>query len=127
MLEVPEAILGNPGKLSAEEYKTLKAHTSAGTRILQSIDGTTSLSTGARWHHERYDGSGYPDGLTGKDIPEEARIIAVADAYDAMRSARPYRAMLTREEIRAELERGRGVQFDPGFAGIVIGMLDEKP
>ena len=127
MLEVPEAILGNPGKLSAEEYKTLKAHTSAGTRILQSIDGTTSLSTGARWHHERYDGNGYPDGLTGKDIPEEARIIAVADAYDAMRSARPYRPMLSREEIRAELERGRGVQFDPGFAGIVIGMLDETP
>ncbi|MBR5115900.1 MAG: hypothetical protein IK096_02430, partial [Lachnospiraceae bacterium] len=76
------------------------------------------------WHHERYDGSGYPDGLRGKDIPEEARIIAVADAYDAMTSNRSYRHAIPQHIVREELVKGIGTQFDPEFAGIMIHMVD---
>ncbi|MBO6215359.1 MAG: HD-GYP domain protein, partial [Lachnospiraceae bacterium] len=78
-----------------------------------------------RWHHERFDGGGYPDGLVGEDIPEPARIIAVADAYDAMTSRRSYRAPMTQERVRAEIEKGMGTQFDPRFADIMLKMIDE--
>ena len=83
------------------------------------------LVEGARWHHERYDGKGYPDGLVGESIPEEARIIAVADAYDAMTSRRSYRDILSQEKVRSEIENGKGSQFDPAFADIVLAMIDE--
>ena len=83
------------------------------------------MAIGAHWHHERYDGKGYPDGLAGKDIPEEARIIAVADAYDAMTSRRSYRDVLAREYVRGEIEKGKGTQFDPAFADILLQMIDE--
>ncbi len=83
------------------------------------------LSQGARWHHERYDGRGYPDGLKGAEIPEEARIIAVADAYDAMTSKRAYSDIRPQKEVRAEIVRCRGSQFDPEIADIFIGMIDD--
>lgn len=83
------------------------------------------LMTGARWHHERYDGTGYPDGLQGEEIPMEARMIAVADAYDAMTSKRSYRDALPQECVRRELENGRGTQFDPVFADIMLAMIEE--
>jgi putative two-component system response regulator len=83
------------------------------------------LSYGAHWHHERYGGGGYPDGLKGLEIPEEARIIAVADAYDAMTSYRSYRPAMTQEHVRDELQKGKGEQFDPRFAEIMIKMMDE--
>ena len=83
------------------------------------------LSIGARWHHERFDGKGYPDGLSGKEILEEARIIAVADAYDAMTSHRSYRDILPQEVVRGEIEKGKGSQFDPVFADIMLQMIDE--
>ena len=83
------------------------------------------LATGARWHHERFSGDGYPDGLVGTDIPEEARIIAVADAYDAMTSRRSYRNILPQGIVREEIENGRGTQFDPEFADIMLQMIDE--
>ena len=83
------------------------------------------LVTGARWHHERYDGRGYPDGLTETDIPEEARIIAVADAYDAMTSNRSYQRGMDRSKVREQIEKGKGTQFDPKFADIMIQMIDE--
>ena len=86
-----------------------------------------SLVTGARWHHERYDGKGYPDGNSGENIPEEARIIAVADAYDAMSSRRSYRGILSQETVRREIEKGKGTQFDPTFADIMLTMIDEDP
>ena len=85
------------------------------------------LVTGARWHHERYDGNGYPDGLAGQDIPEEARIIAVADAYDAMSSYRSYRGVLSQEVIRGEISKGRSKQFDPVFADLMLKIMDEDP
>ena len=86
----------------------------------------SKLVEGARWHHERYDGTGYPDRLSGKSIPEEARIIAVADAYDAMSSKRSYRDVLPDEIIRQELIRGKGTQFDPVFADIMLEIMNEE-
>ena len=83
------------------------------------------LVTGDRSHHERFDGRGYPDGLKGLDIPEEARIIAVADAYDAMTSNRSYRRGMEQSKDREQIEKGKGTQFDPRFADIMITMIDE--
>ena len=96
-----------------------------GAEILEKITDLPELKTGARWHHERYDGRGYPDGLAGEAIPEVARIIAVADTYDAMTSNRSYRNLLPQEQVRAELLRCRGSQLDPRFADIMIVMIDE--
>ena len=83
------------------------------------------LAVGARWHHERYDGRGYPDGLHDERIPEEARIIAVADSYDAMTSNRSYRGIMSQERVREELEKGKGTQFDPRFVEIMLSMMAE--
>ena len=96
-----------------------------GARILKNIKEMPKLATGARWHHERYGGGGYPDGLKGEEIPEEARIIAVADAYDAMTSRRSYREILSQEYVRNEIEKGKGTQFDPKFAEVMLAMIDE--
>ena len=122
---VPDAFINKPSRLSEEEYDVVKNHPVMGARILKNITSLPKLVTGARWHHEHYDGSGYPDGLSGTDIPEEARIIAVADAYDAMTSRRSYRSILPQHLVRQELIDGRGTQFDPAFADIMISMIDE--
>ncbi|MBO4216519.1 MAG: response regulator [Clostridia bacterium] len=124
---VPDAIINKPARLTDDEYDIIKTHTVLGAKILNNIMEMPELVTGARWHHERYDGTGYPDGLSGVHIPEEARIIAVADAYDAMSSRRSYRGILPRETVRGEIEKGRGTQFDPDLAGIMIAMIDEDP
>ena len=92
---------------------------------MKNINEMPKLSIGARWHHERYDGTGYPDGLAGEEIPEEARIIAVADSYDAMSSNRSYRNIISQEKIREEIINGSGTQFDPRFAEIMLKMIDE--
>lgn len=122
---VPDAVINKPGRLTDEEFGLIKKHPVIGGRILGNIQEMPTLSAGARWHHERYDGRGYPDGLSGQDIPEESRIIAVADAYDAMSSNRSYRSTLPQETIRAEIEKGKGTQFDPKFADIMLKMIDE--
>lgn len=122
---VPDEVINKTGKLNDEEYEMIKKHPAMGARILEKIKEMPALATGARWHHERYGGGGYPDGLTGADIPEEARIIAVADAYDAMSSRRSYRDILPQETVRAEIEKGKGTQFDPQFADIMLTMIDE--
>ena len=122
---VPDAVINKPAKLTDDEFDIIKNHPVLGARILKEIKELPELVTGARWHHERYDGKGYPDGLAGEDIPEEARIIAVADAYDAMTSNRSYRRSLPQEVVRKEIEGGRGTQFDPVFADIMLGMIDE--
>ena len=122
---IPDAIINKNGKLTDEEYAIIKTHPEKGAAILQNIEKIPELSIGARWHHERFDGHGYPEGLSGENIPEQARIIAVADAYDAMSSNRSYRRKLTQEYIRAEMEKGKGTQFDPHFADIMIQMIDE--
>ena len=122
---IPDEIINKPSRLTDAEYAIIKQHPLVGARILKDIKEMPKLATGARWHHERYDGKGYPDGLKGKDIPEEARIIAVADAYDAMTSNRSYRRELPQAVVRGEVEKGRGSQFDPYFADIMLAMIDE--
>lgn len=122
---VPDAIINKPAKLTREEYAVIKQHPVMGADILKNITEFPKLATGARWHHERYDGGGYPDGISGETIPVEARIIAVADAYDAMSSRRSYRDVLPQEKIREEMLRGKGSQFDPRFAEIMLSMMDE--
>lgn len=122
---VSDRIINKPARLTDEEFAEMKTHPDTGSRILQKIKEMPRLSYGARWHHERIDGRGYPDGLKGEEIPEEARIIAVADAYDAMTSNRSYRDLMPQSSVRAEIERGKGTQFDPRIADLMLAMIDE--
>lgn len=122
---VPDQIINKPGKLTPEEYEEMKKHPTIGAGILEKIEDMPELSKGARYHHERYDGHGYPDGLSSNEIPEVARIIAVADAYDAMTSNRRYRDKMSQEKVLEEIEKGKGTQFDSRFADIMIQMINE--
>ena len=121
---VDESIINKGGKLTDEEFAQIKMHPIYGSQILSQIQQSPYLSIGARHHHERYDGKGYPDGLSGEAIPEIARIIGVADSYDAMSSKRSYRDPMPQEKVRAELVKGTGTQFDPQFAEIMIRQID---
>lgn len=122
---VPDAVLNKPGKLSEAEFETIKSHTTIGRNILEGLEGMHSAAEAAAFHHERYDGKGYPEGLKGTSIPVHARIITIADAFDAMRSDRVYRKGLPSDVIRAELVKGCGVQFDPVFLPVFVELLDE--
>ncbi len=122
---IPDSVINKPGRLTDEEFEIIKQHPDTGVRILVKTEEMPRITIGAHWHHERYDGSGYPDGLSGEEIPEEARIIAVADAYDAMSSSRSYRDMLSQALVREEIEQGKGKQFDPVFAEIMLQIMDE--
>lgn len=122
---VPEKIINKEGRLTDEEYAAIKNHSELGAQILKDITVYPYLSIGAHFHHERYDGRGYPDGLKGTDIPEIARIISVADAYDAMTSSRSYRDVIPQQKVREELVECAGTQFDPKFANIMIHLIDE--
>lgn len=122
---IPDSVINKPSKLSEEEYELIKTHPVIGNEILESIKENPTLAVGARWHHERYGGGGYPDGISGEQIPEKARIIAVADAYDAMSSRRSYRDIMPQEKVRSEIEKGIGTQFDPRFAKVMLQMIDE--
>jgi putative two-component system response regulator len=124
---ISDTIINKPGKLTDEEYAVIKTHPAIGADILKDMTEIPNAAVGAHWHHERYDGNGYPDGLKGEEIPEYARIIGVADAYDAMTSKRSYRDVLPQEVVRGEIERGKGTQFDPRIADIMLGMMDEDP
>ena len=121
---IPESIINKDGKLTDEEYATIKQHSSLGAQILESISEYPRLSIGAHYHHERYDGKGYPDHLIGTDIPEIARIISVADAYDAMTSKRSYRDPIPQQQVREEIVKGIGLQFDPKFARMMVHLID---
>ena len=120
---VRDEIINKVGKLTDEEFEEIKQHPILGYHILSTIKQSPSLSIGAHYHHERYDGTGYPEGLSGEDIPEVARIIAVADAYDAMTSSRSYRNALPRQTMIEELTRGMGKQFDPKFDRIMLHII----
>ena len=122
---VPDDIINKPGRLSDEEFAQIKLHPVFGNQILSSIKQSPYLSIGAHYHHERYDGKGYPEGLAGDDIPRIARIIAVADAYDAMTSTRSYRGALDRIRVRDEIEAGIGKQFDAEYATIMLHLIDD--
>ncbi|MEE0956270.1 MAG: HD domain-containing protein [Eubacterium sp.] len=121
---IPDSILQKPGRLTDEEFGVIKTHPNQGADILSDTTEMPWIVKGARWHHERYDGKGYPDGLAGDEIPEEARIIAVADAYDAMTSDRSYRSGMDQKKVRTIIEEGKGTQWDPHFADIMIEMID---
>ena len=122
---VPDTVINKPGRLTDEEFGMIKKHPMKGAEILATVSEMPKLVTGARWHHERFDGTGYPDGLKGEDIPEEARIIAVADAYDAMTSHRSYRDIIPQDHVKSEIEKGMGTQFDERFARIMLDMIAE--
>ena len=121
---VPDAIINKSGKLTEKEYSEIKRHPIHGNRILSQIQLSPYLSVGALYHHERYDGRGYPEGLKGEEIPDLARIIAVADAYDAMTSKRSYRDAIPQQKVREELVKGMGTQFDPTYAKIMLHLID---
>ena len=121
---VPNSIINKQGKLTNEEYNVIKTHPVIGKQILSNITQIPHISDGAYYHHERYDGKGYPTGLSGKEIPDIGRIIAVADAYDAMTSNRSYRGTLSQEIVRNEIEKRLGTQFDPEYAKIMLDLID---
>lgn len=123
---IPDAVLNKPGRLTDEEYQVMKSHTTVGAEILKDIDMIKGLDIGAKYHHERVDGKGYPDGLSGDEIPMIARIIAVADAYDAMSSNRVYRRHLDEEKVLSELKKGVGTQWDSECALAMIKLIEEK-
>jgi diguanylate cyclase (GGDEF)-like protein/putative nucleotidyltransferase with HDIG domain len=122
---VPDAILNKPGRLNSTEFALMKLHTVVGGEILKDINSLEDLDVGAKYHHERYDGKGYPDGLKGEEIPLVARIIGIADAYDAMTSNRVYRKRLSDEAVQEEIARCAGAQFDPGIAEVFLKLLKE--
>ena len=122
---IRDDIINKTSRLTDEEFMVIKNHPTIGYNILKNMTEIPNIEYGARWHHERYDGKGYPDGLKGEQIPEYARIICVADAYDAMTSTRSYRAVMPQEKVRNEIENCKGKQFDPIISQIMIEMIDE--
>lgn len=120
---VPDQILNKNGKLDDGEFVKMRAHTTIGSEIIKNVETIPYIYDGVRHHHERYDGRGYPDGLAGEDIPFVARIIAVADAYDAMTSNRVYRKHLPYNIVISELEKCSGTQFDPKIAAVMTELL----
>lgn len=120
---IPDEIINKRGTLTEDQFEKIKLHTVIGDQILSSIKQSPTLRIGAHYHHERYDGTGYPEGLSGEDIPRIARIITVADAFDAMSSKRSYRDPLPTPVVKAELTEGGGKQFDPRFTSIMLDII----
>ena len=124
-LGIDNRIINKNGALSKEEYQEIKKHPLMGYEILKNMSIRGNFAFGAKWHHERMDGNGYPDGLADGEIPEIARIIAVADAYDAMTSKRAYRDIMEQQKVREQFVQGRGSQFDAQIADIMISLIDQ--
>ena len=122
---IPDVIINKPGRLTDEEFREIKRHPEIGEEILVMISEFPDLAIGAKYHHEKFDGSGYPNKVAGEDIPLQARIIGIADAYDAMTSRRSYRDVLPQSVVREEIAKGRKTQFDPTCADIMLQMIDE--
>jgi len=122
-IAIPDNILNKPGRLTDEEFAVMKSHTTRGANILKGISTIPHIIEGAKSHHEKYDGSGYPEGLKGEDIPYVARIICCADCFDAMASKRVYKEPFPLEKIISEFERCAGTQFDPHMAKVVVEMI----
>jgi HD-GYP domain-containing protein (c-di-GMP phosphodiesterase class II) len=122
---ISELIISKPDRLSREEFDVMKDHPAHGLRILDPIGFSSFITNAIYQHHERYDGKGYPQGLTGDQITLGARILNVADTIDAMISERPYRGMITRDNVLLELEREAGRQFDPEVALVARRLIDK--
>lgn len=123
---VPDAILNKPERLTNTEFSIIQSHTVVGSNILKDMIALPEAKRVANYHHERFDGKGYPAGLRGEDIPFNARIVGIADAYDAMNSDRIYRKALSRDRIREELVNGRGTQFDPFLLDLFLELFDDN-
>ncbi|MGZ8707379.1 MAG: HD-GYP domain-containing protein, partial [Gaiellaceae bacterium] len=121
---LPPGLLEKPGALTPEERLQMETHSEIGERILANVDDYAEIAVIVRHHHERWDGGGYPDGLTGEDIPMISRVLAVADAYDAMTSHRPYRAALPSAEARRRLRESTESQFDPDVVAAFESVLE---
>ena len=119
-VKVRPQLLGKPGPLTLEEVAEVRSHPTAGAQLVLPLTRFRVALPYVLFHHERWDGGGYPAGLRGRRIPIEARIIAIADAFDAMISPRPYRPALTHEHALAEVESGAGTQFDPVAAELFV-------
>ena len=124
-ISVPDAVLNKVGRLTDEEYAQMKSHVIKGAEILKDFTLVENVADGTRFHHERYDGRGYPDGLKGEEIPLIGRIIGVADAFDAMTSNRVYRNHMDTDYVMTEMERGRGTQFDPDVLDAFMRLVDK--
>lgn len=124
---VPDGILNKPDRLDSNEFEIMKSHPEKGYQIVSRIEQLEEISHYVRHHHERWDGMGYPAGLRGKDIPFGARVIAVADTFDAITSSRPYREALSYEEGFKEIERVAGTQLCPEICKVFLSLKDEVP
>ena len=129
-IKIPDQILNKPGKLTDEEYEIMKKHSEYGAKVIQSsmkdVDDDNYLGVAiniAKYHHERFDGRGYPEGLKGEEIPLEARIMALADVYDALRSKRPYKPAFSREKAKQIILEGKGTQFDPELTTLFLEVI----
>ena len=125
MIAVPDSILMKPGNLQPEEWALVRAHPEHGARLLQHVPGLGSALAIVRFHHEHFDGTGYPLGLRGTAIPLGARIFAVADALDAITTDRPYRPTRTWLQARVEILQGRGTHFDPSVVDAFLEIFDD--
>lgn len=121
---IPDAIINKPGALTDEEFEIIKSHPVIGADILKEVDAFEKISEIALNHHERVDGKGYPNGLTGNEISDEVAIVSVADAYDAMTSRRSYRDIMGQAEVRAEIKKGIGTQFKKQQAEAMLEIID---
>ena len=124
-IAIPDAILNKPERLNDDEYEIMKSHTTKGARILEGISTIPNIIEGAKYHHERYDGKGYPEGLKGEDIPYIARVICCADCFDTMATRRVYKEPYSKERILSEFEIGKSTHFDPEIAEVVIKLIKE--
>jgi putative nucleotidyltransferase with HDIG domain len=125
-IAVPDSIILKPGRLDPEERTVMEEHSGRGDRILQHLRFLKSARMIIRGHHERYDGTGYPDALQGEEIPLGARILAIADTYDAITSVRPYRPPAAAEDALAEIEVNAGKQFAPALVATFLEMMKER-
>jgi energy-coupling factor transport system substrate-specific component len=123
---IPDSVLNKPAKLTDEEYKIMQSHVVKGAEILKDFTIIDHVWEGALYHHERYDGTGYASGLKGEQIPLNARIIGIADAFDAMTANRVYRKKLQFEVVLEELKKGRGTQFDPQLVDIMLELIESN-
>ncbi len=126
MIGIPEDLLNKPENLTQEEFEVIKRHVELGVKILGEIKQLESVVNIIRYHHERFDGKGYPYEIKGNEIPIESRIISVADAYDSMTSERAYRKGLTSEDAIAEVKRSSGTQFDPEVVETFLAIIDDS-
>lgn len=126
-LSVPSEILNKPGRLTPSEWATVRTHPEAGARLTRKLRMPEKVHDAVRHHHERWDGSGYPDGLAGEAIPLSARVVCVVDVYDALTSDRSYRSALSREAALGVMEAECGYTMDPRIFSVFRRMFDDEP